>query len=99
MAGGIAGMVSWVAYPIDVLKTRMQMDGVDGPVKYRNSLDCLRKCVAQEGYSFMFRGFTPTIIRAFPVNAACFTVVTWTMRICEGDIGIKISREQELQVM
>lgn len=100
MAGGIAGVVSWCgAYPIDVVKTRMQMDGVGGVVRFSSSWDCVKKCVAEEGYRFLFRGFTPTLLRAFPVNAACFTVVTWTMRICQGDFRIEIGSDQEMQIM
>lgn len=84
IAGGFAGVVSWmICYPIDIVKSRMQIDGMKGPKIYKNSLDCLRKSVDAEGYSFLIRGLTPAIVRAFPVNAACFTVVTWTMRLFE----------------
>ncbi|KRT83680.1 mitochondrial carrier protein [Oryctes borbonicus] len=82
VAGGLAGVVSWIiSYPVDIIKTRLQIDGVDGPRVYKNSLDCLKKSVAAEGYGFLVRGLTPAVVRAFPVNAACFTVVTWTLRL------------------
>lgn len=78
LAGGTAGALSWfVIYPIDVLKSRMQIDDA----KYKNSIDCLRKSISAEGYGFLYRGLAPTILRAFPVNAATFTVVTWTIRL------------------
>lgn len=82
-------MASWlVSYPVDVLKTRLQMDGCEGVNKYGGLVDCYRKSVAREGYGFLFRGLMPTLVRAFPVNAACFTVVTWSMRVIEGGFGV-----------
>ncbi|XP_044267250.1 mitochondrial basic amino acids transporter [Tribolium madens] len=82
LAGGISGMVSWIiVYPIDVVKSRFQIDNT-----YKNSLDCLRKSVSSEGYNFLYKGLSPTLLRAFPVNAATFAVVTWTVRLYEGDL-------------
>lgn len=85
-AGGFAGTVSWVlTYPIDVVKSRLQSDGMQGPARYSGALDCLKKSISSEGYGFLSRGLTSTILRAFPMNAACFTVVTWTFRLCSND--------------
>lgn len=78
MAGGLAGVMSWiVTFPIDVVKTRLQSD-VSG--KYSGAIDCLKKTYQAEGYSAFSRGLVSTVIRAFPTNAATFTVVTWIMR-------------------
>jgi solute carrier family 25 carnitine/acylcarnitine transporter 20/29 len=82
MAGGMAGVVSWiVTFPIDVVKTRLQCDSSG---KYTGVFDCVRKTYAAEGYKAFSRGLTSTVIRAFPTNAATFTVVTWIMRLAEG---------------
>ncbi|XP_022917808.2 mitochondrial basic amino acids transporter-like [Onthophagus taurus] len=90
LAGGTAGVISWIiSYPIDVIKSRMQIDGMNGINEYKNSMDCLKKTVEQGGYRSLFRGLMPAIIRAFPVNAACFTVVTWTMRVLNDDLVIE----------
>lgn len=84
-AGGFAGTASWIlTYPIDVVKSRLQADGMVGPAKYLGALDCLKKSISSEGYGFLTRGLTSTILRAFPTNAACFTVVTWTYRLATG---------------
>lgn len=90
MAGGTAGAVSWIViYPIDVIKSRMQIDDS----KYKNSMDCLRKSVSKEGFGFLYRGLTPTILRAFPVNAATFAVVTWTIRLfSDNNVGESLWR-------
>lgn len=89
LAGGIAGVISWVVvYPIDVLKSRLQADGMNGSFKYKNLFDCYVKSVKYEGYAILTKGITPTIIRAFPTNAACFTVVTWSMRLMDSEQGL-----------
>ncbi|XP_068241590.1 mitochondrial basic amino acids transporter [Palaemon carinicauda] len=81
-AGGMAGIASWVlTYPIDVVKSRLQADGVGGIDKYKGVIDCVRKSIAHEGFGVMSRGLLSTIIRAFPVNATTFAVVTWTQRL------------------
>jgi len=92
MAGGLAGVASWVfTYPVDVLKSRVQFDGMSGNSQYSCTFDCLRKSIAREGYGFLYRGLTPTLVRAFPVNAATFTVVTWTMRLANEDVRIEFN--------
>jgi hypothetical protein len=81
LAGGFSGTLSWVlTYPIDVVKSRLQIDGMDGVYRYSGFMDCLKKSIQAEGYGVMTRGLTSTILRAFPTNAATFTVVTWVIR-------------------
>lgn len=94
-AGGLAGVASWtLTYPIDMIKSRMQVDGISSS-QYKNSYDCLHQTVKTGGVSSLFRGITPTIIRAFPVNAVTFAVVTWTMRILGGEGFTETFRETE----
>lgn len=89
IAGGFAGIASWVVtYPVDVLKSRVQADGMSGTPQYKNFIDCLQKSVKNEGYGFLVRGIIPTVIRAFPTNAACFMVVTWSMRLMDGEYSL-----------
>ncbi|KAF7270129.1 hypothetical protein GWI33_016870 [Rhynchophorus ferrugineus] len=80
MAGGIAGVVSWaLVYPIDVIKSRYQIDGVVSS-KYTSSYQCFVDSIRTDGVACLFRGLSPALIRAFPVNAVTFTVVTWVMK-------------------
>lgn len=80
-AGGFAGALSWlVTYPIDMVKSRLQADGVGGVSKYRGIAHCLKSSVATEGVGVLFRGLNSSLIRAFPTNAATFAVVTWTIK-------------------
>lgn len=84
-AGGFAGAFSWViTYPIDVVKSRLQVDGVGGVSKYRGIAHCLKTSIANEGVGVLFRGLNSSLIRAFPTNAATFAVVTWTMKTFQG---------------
>jgi solute carrier family 25 carnitine/acylcarnitine transporter 20/29 len=76
-AGGCAGMLNWtLAIPIDTIKSRIQ----SSPVNYgfRKTLyDLLR----QSGVQGLFKGLTPTLIRAFPASASLF-------------LGVEMSRKQ-----
>lgn len=95
MAGGFAGTFSWlISFPMDIVKSRLQVDGMDGKPKYTSSMDCVRKSFAAEGYSFFTRGLTSTLLRAFPMNAVCFLVVSYIMKNF-GESSISVNVEVE----
>ena len=49
--GGMCGISSWVCtYPLDVVKTRIQADGL-GKQEYNGIIDCSIKSYKQEGWS------------------------------------------------
>lgn len=87
VAGGISGVLAWiVTYPFDVVKSRVQCDGMPGTVvQYKGMMDCFRKSYRQDGVSVFFRGFNATVWRAFPVNAATFSTVTLILRKLKPD--------------
>ncbi|XP_014471271.1 PREDICTED: mitochondrial basic amino acids transporter-like isoform X2 [Dinoponera quadriceps] len=92
LAGGLAGSASWViSYPVDVIKSRVQAESGN---RYSSSWDCLKKSVRAEGYTCLFRGLNSTILRAFPMNAATFTVVTWMFRLF-GEQPSEASKKEE----
>lgn len=76
LSGGLAGLYSWsLLYPFEVVKTRIQVDSIDKKNrKYQGIGDCFQKIIKNEGYSALWRGYLPTIIRAFPVNGCIFLV-------------------------
>lgn len=81
VTGGVSGIVAWmVSYPFDVVKSRIQVDGMFGDVKYQGILDCCRKSYRESGGKVFFRGLNSTLIRAFAVNAATFPTVALVLR-------------------
>uniref|UniRef100_A0A2M4BPQ6 Putative mitochondrial carnitine/acylcarnitine carrier protein n=1 Tax=Anopheles marajoara TaxID=58244 RepID=A0A2M4BPQ6_9DIPT len=95
MAGGLAGTFSWlVTFPIDVVKSRLQADGISGKPEYNGLVDCVRKSYASEGLAFLSRGLASTLLRAFPMNAVCFLVVSYTMKLFDDPATITVTAEQ-----
>lgn len=65
-AGGLAGVMSWlVIYPLDVIKTRVQLGSEPLRLKWGKSIEAAR----QGG---LWAGVTSTVVRAFIVNAVLF---------------------------
>ena len=76
ITGGISGTAAWVVtYPFDVVKSRLQTDGVDGKQQYNGIVDCARKSYNREGLKVFVRGLSTCLVRAFPVNVATFGTV------------------------
>ena len=49
--------------PIDVVKTRLQMDGSGGLKQYTGTRDCATKMVRAEGPRALFKGLPPALLR------------------------------------
>ncbi|XP_063001769.1 solute carrier family 25 member 45 isoform X1 [Elgaria multicarinata webbii] len=72
LAGGCAGTVSWaLATPMDVVKARLQMDGLK-QTEYRGVLDCVVTSARKEGLRVFLKALSLNAARAFPVNAVTF---------------------------
>lgn len=75
--GGLAGVcaVSFT-YPTDLIRRRLQLQGFDPLVpKYNGILDCIRKIVATEGISGLYRGLIPCYMKIFPAAGIQFLVL------------------------
>ena len=74
ISGGVAGFSFWgLFYPLEIIKTRIQVDNVDKTNRmYKSYLDCFRKTIQKEGFRTLWNGYLPTLIRAVPVNASIF---------------------------
>lgn len=102
MAGGLAGTFSWlISFPVDVVKSRLQVDGMDGKPKYLNAIDCIKKSYQQEGVAFFTRGLNSTLMRAFPMNAVCFLVVSYVMKFFQNpqSLDVSISKVEPLPIV
>ncbi|UZJ51098.1 hypothetical protein CBS101457_000418 [Exobasidium rhododendri] len=83
--GASAGVALWLsAYPLDVVKSRMQTDHI-GPSQrqFRSSLDCAKQIYKTAGFSGFLRGLTPTLVRAPFANAATFVVYEYVSQKLE----------------
>ncbi len=86
VSGGCAGIAAWLpCYPQDVLKSRMQSSPTK--ISLLRAVICLFK---ESGIRGFFKGFTPTMIRAFPANAATFLGYEFVMNFFKKDL-IEIS--------
>lgn len=92
LAGGLAGSTSWASvYPVDVVKTYMQVNSMSssspilsksgtGNISFTEMAIALHK---KYGLRVFFHGLGTTIVRAFPVNAACFFFYESFRDLCE----------------
>ncbi|KAL4421304.1 hypothetical protein ABPG75_010595 [Micractinium tetrahymenae] len=70
VCGGLAGMVMWsVVLPLDTAKTRIQTAYLGSPYDV-GVLRQLRIIHREGGLAALYAGLTPTLVRAFPANAA-----------------------------
>ncbi|KAJ1721335.1 mitochondrial aspartate-glutamate transporter agc1 [Coemansia erecta] len=95
VAGGIGAAV---VYPIDLVKTRMQNQrvAVVGEMMYKNSIDCFRKVIRNEGVLGLYRGLGPQLVGVAPEKAIKLTVNDFVRaRLTDKDTG-KIAFASEL---
>ncbi|KAI1765623.1 mitochondrial carrier [Hypoxylon sp. FL1150] len=77
MLGSAAGAFgAFMVYPIDLVKTRMQNQrGADpGQRLYKNSVDCFKKVIANEGFRGLYSGVVPQLVGVAPEKAIKLTV-------------------------
>ncbi|KAI5716801.1 hypothetical protein M8J76_012642 [Diaphorina citri] len=81
MAGSVAGLTSKVAiYPLDLAKKRIQVQGFDDArrdfgktFQCRTLLDCLWKTYRQESLRGLYKGLSPSLLKAGVTSACHFT--------------------------
>ncbi|KAM0265641.1 hypothetical protein ACHAQJ_000075 [Trichoderma viride] len=73
-AGAIAGVSEiLVMYPLDVVKTRVQLQtGKGASAEYNGMLDCFQKIIKNEGFSRLYRGISAPILMEAPKRATKF---------------------------
>ncbi|CAJ2507677.1 Uu.00g088630.m01.CDS01 [Anthostomella pinea] len=77
MLGSMAGAFgAFMVYPIDLVKTRLQNQrGADpGQRLYKNSIDCFRKVIQNEGFRGLYSGVLPQLVGVAPEKAIKLTV-------------------------
>ena len=85
VAGGLTGIISWTySYPADVIKSKIQAEGLTPLGKYQSYADCIKISIKTDGFSVFFKGMSVCLLRAFPVNAATFAGVELGLMLLEG---------------
>ena len=80
-AGTSATAGQTVAYPISLIRTKIQADGKDGsPLKYSGMSDCLRKVWQQEKFPGLYRGFGINFFKSVPSIAVSYAVGDYVRR-------------------
>lgn len=75
--GSLAGAFgAFMVYPIDLIKTRMQNQRSSrvGEMLYKNSWDCAKKVVKNEGFPGLYSGVLPQLVGVAPEKAIKLTV-------------------------
>jgi len=73
IAGAGAGLVEvLIMYPLDVVKTRMQLQKGTGHMKYSSIMGTFRTIIAEEGFSNLYRGILAPIFAEAPKRAVKF---------------------------
>ena len=81
VSGGFAGLSFWtVAYPVDLIKTKMQTDNLCTR-KYPNMVTTIQKILEEGGVKGFYKGYGVCILRAIPVNSGGFLVFEAMMRL------------------
>ncbi|KAJ3029835.1 hypothetical protein HDV00_009368 [Rhizophlyctis rosea] len=83
LAGGMAGIAAWLpCYPQDVIKSRIQSDNRNASVG-----TYIKEILRSSNGSVrgFFKGFAPTMLRAFPANAATFLAYEMTTKAIDWD--------------
>ncbi|CAI8044572.1 Mitochondrial 2-oxodicarboxylate carrier [Geodia barretti] len=84
IAGGSAGFVEVCCMqPIDVVKTRFQIQGVTSdPSRYTSILDCITRMIRNEGFFSLYKGILPPVVADTPKRAAKFLVFESSKSAC-----------------
>lgn len=74
LAGAVAGVSEiLVMYPLDVVKTRIQLQvGTGAEAEYHGVVDCFKKIIKNEGPARLYKGITAPILMEAPKRATKF---------------------------
>lgn len=76
VAGAVGGGIFWtITYPVDVAKSRIQVNNTSD-----NLVTTISKILKYEGVAILYKGLTPTLIRTLPATAALFATVEYSKK-------------------
>jgi solute carrier family 25 carnitine/acylcarnitine transporter 20/29 len=82
LAGGMTGCVVWIAsYPFDIVKTKLQTDGIStNRLEYKGTWDCMKKLYRTSGIRVFYKGLSPCLIRGFLNSYALLPAAEYVKR-------------------
>ena len=84
VAGGLAGAIGWaVSFPLECVRMGVQGQTVDNTGKWKGSVQVFKELMENRGIRALYRGVTPTILRAFLVSGSRFSAyetALWLLR-------------------
>lgn len=89
VAGGAAGgAAAAITTPLDVVKTRLQTEGVHSATRYNNSavLPVLRRIAEDEGAWALWRGLRPRVLFHVPAAAVCWGSYETMKRLLKSEL-------------
>eukprot|EP00035_Acanthoeca_spectabilis_P033873 m.25892 g.25892 ORF g.25892 m.25892 type:complete len:303 (-) comp6246_c0_seq1:22-930(-) len=88
IAGAGAGLLGKLnVLPLDLLKKRLQMQGVSSFPQYAGLRDCVRVILKTEGLRAFFRGAGPATLKAALTSASIFVVYEHTLTLLNTQFG------------
>ncbi|KAF9130270.1 hypothetical protein BGW39_003280 [Mortierella sp. 14UC] len=86
VCGAVAGsFAQTVTYPLDVLRRRMQVTGMDVvSYKYSSTWDGVKKIIKQEGVRGLYKGMVPNYLKVAPAISISFVVYEQSKQVLIG---------------
>ena len=70
-----------VAYPLQLVRTKLQAQGMEGrPVRYNGISDCIKQTVRDHGFKGLYKGIGPNFLKAIPAISISYLVYEKTSR-------------------
>jgi solute carrier family 25 phosphate transporter 23/24/25/41 len=71
-ASSTAGQL--VAYPLQLVRTRLQATGMPGMPHYHGMWDCLQQVLRHDGVAGFYRGIAPNFVKSLPAITISYAV-------------------------
>ncbi|XP_039986913.1 solute carrier family 25 member 15a [Xiphias gladius] len=85
-SGGFGGACLWLmVYPIDCVKSRIQVYSLAG--RQEGFMKTFMGIIRTEGFTALYSGLTPTMIRTFPANGALFLAYEFSRKFMTEAVG------------
>uniref|UniRef100_A0A3P9PGH8 Solute carrier family 25 member 15 n=1 Tax=Poecilia reticulata TaxID=8081 RepID=A0A3P9PGH8_POERE len=86
-SGGFGGACLWlVVYPIDCVKSRIQVYSLGG--RQEGFMKTFTGIIRTEGFTALYSGLTPTMIRTFPANGALFLAYEFSRKFMMDTVDV-----------